>query len=130
MKRSIPFNPDNRPATWDQIKHWRDVHEVAPVTTSFGPFDADERSEARMKGSIERFDSLPTLDVDNKLTWKLADNTYLKVTKADLTSIYNEVQELRAVRGALLHVKGEQFRSQPTPPTPNELKNLTFWIGA
>lgn len=127
MKRSFQLNPDNRPATWAQIREWRDTHEISPVPTSFGVFDADERSEARMAGSIEQFDNLPTLQA-GKLTWKRADNSYLPVTKAELEQIYAEVQTNRAVRGAVLHVKAEQFNFMDPKPTPAQLSDLSYWL--
>ena len=128
MKRSLQLNPDNRPATWSQIKHWRDTHEVAPVTTSFGTFDCDPRSDARMSGSIEEFQILPTLDSAGELTWKRADNSYIKLTKAELQQVYAEVKANRAARGALLHVKAEQFKQMDPTPTPAQLSNLSFWL--
>jgi hypothetical protein len=128
LKRSLQFNPDNRPATWEQIKHWRDTHEIAPVDTAFGVFDCDERSDARMAGSIELFDNLPTLQA-GKLTWKRADNSYIALTKAELQQVYAEVKANRAARGAVLHVKAEQFRQMATPPTPARLADLSYWLG-
>lgn len=127
MKRSLQLNPDNRPASWEQIKHWRDTHETAPVTTSFGVFDCDERSDARMAGSIELFDSLPTLQ-EGKLTWKRADNTFIQLTKVELEQVYAEVKTNRAARGAILHVKAEQFRQISPAPTPAQLADLSFWL--
>lgn len=127
MKRSFQLNPDNRPATWAQIKHWRDTHETAPVDTAFGNFDCDERSDARMAGSIEVFDSLPTVQA-GKLTWKRADNSFIPLTKAELQQVYAEVKVQRGARGALLHVKAEQFRHQDPRPTPSQLSRLSFWI--
>ncbi|MDP4546482.1 DUF4376 domain-containing protein [Marinobacter sp. MDS2] len=127
MKRSLQLNPDNRPATWEQIKRWRDTHEIAPVATSFGVFDCDERSDARMAGSIEQFDNLPTLQ-EGKLTWKRADNTYVALTKAELEQVYAEVKTNRAARGAVLHVKAEQFWQTNPAPTPAQLSDLSFWL--
>lgn len=128
MKRSLQLNPDHQPATWEQIKYWRDTHEIAPVATaSFGTFDCDERSDARMAGSIEQFANLPTLD-QGKLTWKRADNSYLAVTLGELQLIYAEVKKNRAKRGALLHVKAETFRFMATPPTVAQLADLSFWL--
>lgn len=127
MKLSLQLNPDNRPATWEQIKQWRDTHEIAPVDTTFGTFDCDERSDARMSGSIELFDNLPTLQND-KLTWKRADNSFIALTKAELTQVYSEVKASRGARGALLHVKAEQFRQMNPTPTPAQLADLSFWL--
>lgn len=128
MKRSLQLNPDNRPATWEQIKYWRDTHETSPVATSLGEFDFGERSEARMSGSLGQFNNLPTLNAEGKLTWKLADNSYLAMTQADLQTVFDEAQTNRAVRGSILHVKAEQFKFMATPPTPAQLSSLSFWL--
>lgn len=128
MKRSLQLNPDNRPADWEQIKYWRDTHEVAPVDTTFGTFDMDERSDARMKGCIEEFDSLPTLDSSNKLTWKRADNSYIALSKTELQDVYAQAKLNRATRGAVLHVKAEQFKQMDPAPTPAKLADLSFWL--
>ncbi|WP_417518719.1 DUF4376 domain-containing protein [Marinobacter sp.] len=127
MKRSLQLNPDNRPANWAQIKHWRDTLEIAPIHTGFGVFDCDERSDARMAGSLEQFDNLPTLQ-DGKLTWRRADNTYIALTKAELAQVYADVKANRAARGAVLHVKAEQFRQMDPAPTPAQLSDLAFWL--
>lgn len=127
MKRSLQLNPDNRPATWAQIKQWRDAHEIAPVGTSFGVFDCDERSDARMIGSIELFDSLPTVQA-GKLTWKRGDNSFIQLTKAELEQVYAEVKLNRAERGAVLHVRAEQFKQMDPAPTPAQLSDLNFWL--
>lgn len=128
MKRSLQLNPDNQPASWVQIRDWRDSHEIAPVTTTFGTFDADERSDARMAGSIELFDTLPTLDAQNRLTWKRADNSLIALTKAELETVYAELKTNRAARGALLHVKAEFFRNMNPTPTPAQLSDIAFWL--
>lgn len=127
MKLLLQLNPDNRPAAWAQIKYWRDTHEVSPVATTFGVFDMDERSDARMAGSIEQFDSLPTLQA-GKLTWKRADNSYIALTRAELQSVYSEAKLNRATRGALLHVRAEQFKQMDPTPTPAQLSDLSFWL--
>ena len=127
MERFFQLNPDNRPATWAQIKLWRDTHEIAPVDTVSGTFDFDERSDARMSGSIEQFNNLPTLQA-GKLTWKRADNSYLPVTQTELQQIHSDLKAARASRGAVLHVKAEMFRQMATPPTPAQLADLSFWL--
>ena len=129
MKRSLQLNPDNRPATWGQIKHWRDTHEIAPVTTTFGAFDCDERSDARMRQAIEAFDSLPTV-TDGTLAWKRADNTLVNLTLVELQQVYQEGKIERASRAALLHQQAEAFRQQSVPPTPAQLAQLETWISS
>ena len=129
MKRSLQLNPDNRPASWEQIEHWRDAHEVSPIQTSLGYFHADNLSvENRMKGAIEEFDSLPTLNADNTLTWKQPNQVYVALTQAELQQAYGEVKHGVAVRSALLHVKATQFRQMTPTPTPNQLADFSFWI--
>ena len=129
MKRSLQLNENNRPATWGQIEHWRDVQEVAPLQTSLGYFHADNLSvEIRMKGSIEQFDNLPTLNSDGTLTWKQPEQVYVFLTQAELQQAYNEIKLNGAVRSATLHVKAAMFRQMPTPPTPSELSSLSFWM--
>ena len=127
MKRSLQLNPDNRPANWEQVKHWRDTHEISPVTTTFGAFDCGERSEARMVQAIEEFDYLPTV-TNGKLTWKRADNTLVALTKSELQQTYAEVRRERAMRAAQLHAKAEDLRTLVTKPTVAELKSLDFWL--
>lgn len=127
MKRSLQLNPDNRPADWTQIRDWRDRHEVAPISTTFGNFDCDERSDARMSGSIELFDNLPTVQA-GKLTWKRGDNSFIQLTKVELEQVYAEVKLNRAARGALLHVRAEQFKQMDPTPTPAQLSDLSFWL--
>jgi len=127
LQRSLQLNPDNRPAVWAQIRQWREAHKRAPVATSFGVFDADNESDNNFTEMIEFFDGLPTL-VNGKLTWKLADNSYLAITKAELIQIHIEIGEARAARGALLHVKAEQLNQMTPLPTPAQLSSLNFWL--
>jgi len=121
------MNPDNQPATWEQVKYWRDLHEVAPVNTSFGLFDADSRSDLRMANSISQFAELPTV-VEGKLPWKRADNTYVLLSCTELEQVFEEVKKFRSIRGALLHEKAEQLRVHEPYPTPNQLKSIDFWL--
>jgi hypothetical protein len=127
LKRSLQLNPDNRPATWAQIKHWRDTHETAPVTTSLGVFDCDERSDARMAQAIEAFNSLPTVS-NGLLSWKRADNTWVDLSLDDLQTAYREVKVARAYRAAWLHQKAEVFRQRDPAPTPAELSSIDYWL--
>lgn len=128
MKRSLQLNPDNRPATWTQIRDWREVHKVAPVSTTFGVIDADEMAENNMRGSLRQFSKLPTLDADGKLTWKRADNSFVLLSEADLTLLLEEMDEARTIRGAILHVKAEQFNMMDPKPLVKQIKDLSFWL--
>lgn len=129
MKRTLQLNPDNRPATWVQIRDWRETHKRAPVTTSMGVFDADEIADLNFQGMIEQFDHLPTLDEQNRLTWKRADNSYYPLTKTELQQVYNEVKTNRAIRGALIHVQAEVFNTMDPKPTVKQLSDMGFWLG-
>ena len=127
MRRSLQLNPDNRPATWIQMRDWRERHKRSPVDTSMGSFDADEAADQNFRNMIDDFDNLPTLQ-SGKLTWKRADNTFIPLDKAELQQVYAEIKTARATRGALLHVKAEIFQQMATPPTPAQLSNINFWI--
>jgi len=120
------LNPDSQPATWVDIRQWREKHKRAPIELTMGIFDADEDANENFKGMIEEFDSLPTLDSENRLTWKRADNSYIAMSKTELQSVYSELKTARAVRGAVLHVKAEQFNFNP--PNLGLLSNLAFWM--
>ena len=123
------LDPKNQPATWEQIEYWRDVQEVAPIQTSLGYFHADNLSvEIRMKGSIEQFDNLPTLNPDGTLTWKQPGQMYVPLTKVQLQQAYNEIKLNGAVRSSLLHLKASQFRQMNPSPTPNQLASINFWL--
>lgn len=126
MKRSLKVNPELKPCTWNEIKAWRNTHESSPVTTSFGSFDADDLSVTRIQEAIEQFDDLPTLAA-GKLVWKLADNSFLPLTKTELQQVLTELKQARSIRGALLHVKAEQFNLLEVKPNNKNLSNLSFW---
>lgn len=128
MRRSLQLNPNNRPADWTAIRDWREAHKRSPVTTSFGVFDADNEADVNFQGMIKQFYNLTTLDAQNRLMWKRADNSFMPLSKVDLEAVYAEVETGRAVRGAILHVKAEVFNMQDPKPTPSQLKDISFWI--
>jgi len=128
LKRALQINPDNMPGVWEDIKDWRERHKRLPVNTALGLFDADEAASENFKGMIEEFDLLPTLSAESKLTWKRADNSYIALSKSELAAVYSELKTARAVRGAVLHAKAEQFRLMPTIPTPAQLSDISFWM--
>lgn len=128
MKRSLQLNPIHQPGTWADIKHWRDVHEVAPVATSMGTFDATPVSDERMARSIRRWTHLQTLDAQGKLHWKLADNSYQPMTQSELETVYNEIDINRTSRSSVLHLKAALFDQQTVKPTPAQLSDISFWL--
>lgn len=128
MKRSLQLNPDNRPATWAQIKYWRDKHEVAPVETSFGIMDCDNKADKRLSEQAELFASLETLNEDGTLEWKMADNTWKAFTREQLVDAYYQVRVNRARRSGLLHVKAAEFKAMQEKPSVKLLKRLDYWL--
>ena len=121
---SRPTPPEEKTATWGQIKECRDTFEQSPLATSYGTFDADEKSLKRMELALEAFDSLPTL-VSGRLTWKLADNSLLALTKMELEDVFDQLKTNIAARAAVLHVQAEIFAA--SPPTVGYIKNPVNW---
>ena len=128
MKRSLQLNPDNKPATTNQIKSWRDKHEASPVITTLGSFDCGILSEKRMQDAINEFHSLTTRNSDDTLNWVRGDNSVVALTKAQLQSTITEALKERAVRSASLHAKVFMFESQEVKPTPTQLADIDFWL--
>lgn len=127
MKRSLQLNPDHRPATWDQIRDWRDAHEVAPVSTTYGVFDCNQLADRRLEQAIKSFDILPVIQ-NGKMTWKTADNVLTPLTKVELQAVYDQVQANRAIRASVLHYKATEFAALDPRPTVAQLKDLNFWL--
>lgn len=128
MKLSLNNNPDNKPATWEQVKHWRDTHEVVPVVTSQGPFDCDARSDTRLSEQLDMFDYLDTLNPDGTLNWKRADNVWVPLSKQQLADLYQEIRIERAKRAGRLHKKAALFEQQTEMPLLRDIKSLDFWL--
>lgn len=118
------IDPLGEIAEWHFIKQKRNELEQAPILTAFGLFDADELSIKRMEMAIANFDNLPTLNA-GKLTWKLADNTFVEVTKAELTGIYTGLIAELAVRAARLHAKAAELLN--SSKTLREILQDTTW---
>jgi len=128
LKRSLQLNPDNRPATWQQVREWRDIHEVSPVDSQFGVFDCGPMADKRLYEQLDLFDYLTTLNEDGTLSWKRADNTWVNLTKADLATLYHEIRVNRAKRAGLLHIKAAAYEAMETKPTVVDLKSLSYWL--
>lgn len=111
-------------ATWGKIKKQRNQLEQAPIAIYAGTFDVDDLSMKRMGMAIENFEVLPTL-IDNKLTWKLADNSTIDVTKEELQNIYDLLNVQLAVRAAHLHKKAAQLFSEQR--TLSDVLDVTVW---
>ena len=128
MKRSLKLNPDNRPATIKQIKTWRDFHETAPVGTTYGLMDCDEKADKRLAEQVEFFDHLSAFNEDGTLSWKMGDNSWRPFTHTELADAYQQVRVNRAKRTGMLHLKAAEFESMDPRPTVNELKKLDRWL--
>ena len=129
MKRSLQLNPDNRPATWQQVREWRDIHEVSPVDTQFGVFDCGPMADKRLYEQLDLFDYLSTLNENGTLSWKRADNSWIDLTKAELATVYHEIRVNRAQRAGLLHIKAAEYATMEVKPTVKKLKSLENWLG-
>ena len=117
-----------KPVTHKDLKHWRNVHEVSPVSTNYGTFDADQTSDERMARSIRNWDVLNTLDAEGKLAWKMADNTYNPLTKAELQDAYDQIDAGRASRSSLLHLKAAIMGQQEYLPLLRDIKDINYWL--
>ena len=114
--------------TSNDITHWRDTHEVSPVNTTYGIFDAGQLSDERMARSIRNWSVLETLDADGKLAWTMANNTYNPLTKAELQDAYDQIDEGRAARSSLLHLKAAIMGQQDPLPLLRDIKDINYWI--
>ena len=114
--------------TSNDITHWRDTHEVSPVNTTYGIFDAGQLSDERMARSIRNWSVLETLDADGKLAWTMANNTYNPLTKAELQDAYDQIDEGRAARSSLLHLRAAIMGQQDPLPLLRDIKDINYWI--
>jgi hypothetical protein len=124
LKRSLQLDPLKAPASWDQIKSKRDQLEQSPLRINGQVFDADEIAEKRLTLSLNAFETLPTV-VSGKLTWKLADNSLLELTKVQLADVLDQLRLLSAQRAATLHYQAGVIAQAGA--TVGQLDDLTFW---
>lgn len=96
-------------ATNYQIKtKWQEL-EQRPILVLGVTVDCDLASEARMVDKLMVWDQLPTspnsfeiIDGVKKVYWKLADNTYIMLSKIDLIDLLGAIQTARAIRSSQL----------------------------
>lgn len=119
--RSLQLNPLLKTATWEDIKAKRNEIEQSPITTAHGVFDADRDSIIRMDSALLGFSGLPTL-VNGELGWKLADNSIVFLTEAELLSVRQAI----TVRAALIFVAAETI-AIGAPVQVGALNNLAIW---
>lgn len=118
-------NPADITATWTQIKAKRNALEISPITLDNGlAYDYDQQAKLRFETALSQFDNLPTL-IDDKLAWKLFDNSFELLTKSELQAVYDELQTKSAIRSAMLFVKAEELNLGNV--TAGEIEELETW---
>lgn len=106
MKRSLQINPLNKAATWEVIKAKREELKRIPITTSIGTIDVDNVSFQNITVAIGAFAALENPQT-NTITWKMADNSFVNVTQAELQEVVTAV----AVRANTIHTKAEEINA-------------------
>ena len=90
-----------------RINAIRDQLEVAPIEITYSglfgsttiALDCDERSELRMRDTIDNWLSLGVSTID----WVLADNSTEQVSLPGLSSVFSKMIEARTQRALALH---------------------------
>lgn len=119
--RQIQINPLNKTATWADIKAKREELKRSPITTSIGTIDVDDVSFLNITTSISVFDAVANPQT-NVITWKMADNSFVNVTKADLQEVVTAV----AIRANTLHTKAEEINAVGGYKI-KEINDLSVW---
>lgn len=124
--RQIQLNPDLKPATWEQIKYYRDTFELEPITLDDGrTFDYDDPAMKRMLRATNNWAALDK-EPDGTLGWKLHDNTITYVTLVELQTILTELDLKQAQRASKLHKQAEIFNA--TGALLGTVKVLSNWL--
>lgn len=121
--RSLQLNPLNAQATAAQIKAKRDELEQSPITTTFGVFDANEKSVARLEAALLYFSQMPL--TNGEIVWTKADNTTVSLDETEFGDLVAEISSAWALRSAIVHAKAQLLVTQPI--TLGELDNLALW---
>lgn len=121
MKRSLQVNPLNKPATWADIKSKREELKRIPIATSIGAIDVDDVSFLNITTAISSFSAISDPQT-NTITWKLADNSFVNVTQAELQEVVTAV----AVRANTIHTKAEEINATGGYLV-GELNDLAVW---
>lgn len=122
----ITYNPLPEPvAPVEQIRAMRVALEDAPISTTKGLFDGDQRSVSRLAEAHKSFYDLPL--VDGHLEWRRADNTYIYLALNEMGSLLDELATLRAVRTNKLFRAYQTMLSIPDV-TVSYVKNVDNWL--
>lgn len=70
-------------AKWAEIKAEREARRIVAVT-SYGVFDCDETGKSNMLGQQQAIDLLG-VGVAEPITWKMHDNSFVELTRAEFT---------------------------------------------
>lgn len=127
-------DPLDAPASIEDIKEVHLKFETAPIEVSGILFDADDRSETRLRNSIAAFDLLPLIpnqvevvDGVKLVYWKGADGISTPLTKEALTSGLDTLIILRGVRGAILFNKYQYLKRTLGTHTINQVRSYEYW---
>lgn len=105
---------------WEEIKLARDTESVSPLTTPYGIFDADPKSQKNITDAILY---LQILNNSSTINFTLHDNS---VVEMDLTKLVN-VGLLLGQRTQSLQNKGTTLRNQIDAATTKEQVEAITW---
>ena len=103
-----------------ELKAERDHREVAPLQTSKGVFDYDDKSRDRLsiaRQALMDNDSIPFL------SWTTADNQRVTLTVAD----FAEINSMAAYRSNQLHIKYNELKAEVNACETAEEVNAISW---
>lgn len=72
---------------WEQIKHDRDAAIAAPLSTSYGVFDADANSRANIANAVLYLQTLEQQGTPGTVDWTLADNTTITLNYQEMSTV-------------------------------------------
>ena len=122
----ITISPDL--AEWNDIKNYRDQFADTPVfIVEHGLLDVDSASMEMLQMAEDHFVFLPTVE-EGKLAWKMADNTIVYLTHAELIAMNAEAKDLRAKQVAIMFYRAEVFRAMDPAPTLEYVASYNNWI--
>lgn len=102
------FDASTLPASWVEIKAVRESIKYMPIEVNSCLYDCNPESKINFEQSIEHFDDLAT---NGYVTWKLHDNTFKKLSKDELVSVYAEVKRLSTIRYSLAFNRAEELNN-------------------
>lgn len=131
-------DPLNVIASREQINARHAELEAAPIQVFDFMIDCDERSERRMRNTLERWDDLELLPgvvelveingVPTKvINWTMADNSVEQLTKSMLENVFEEMLRKRTQRAAVLFAKSKSLKSN-SATTLRDIDNAESWL--